>query len=271
MTVAGTWTLCFDGGSNGNPGPSAGAAVLVRPDGQILRTSTFIGHATNNQAEYAGLICGLQLAVEAGCQTLVVKGDSKLVVNQVAGIWKTKDAALRTCLVEARQLVERFRVVEMHWIPREENSEADAEVRRCLAAQLPDATPMTTAESSTEVTPERYLGVGKYAAINRKPPGQASFQDLASLKVGGQDEFSRKKRDALLELLGAEASAAVAAINAALTNGKPNLAALLIAKQREKLELTALRWTARGLLPEHAGQKVLVDLELSLNVTRGRR
>src|SRR4051812_31625878 len=64
--TAGTWSLTFDGGSIGNPGPSAGAAVLVRPDGETLRASRFLEKATNNQAEYAGLMCGLRLAREAG-------------------------------------------------------------------------------------------------------------------------------------------------------------------------------------------------------------
>lgn len=268
------WTLSFDGGSIGNPGPSAGAAILVAPDGRVLRASRFLGTATNNQAEYAGLLCGLELAATTGVAHLLVRGDSKLVVCHFTGEWKAKDARLKVSLAEARRLATAFAAVEMTWIPREENAEADAEVRRCLEAHLAK-TPAPVADAGPAAPlPERY-GSGAFAALNRKAPGQASFQDLAAIKVGGMDGFSRKKHEALVELLGSDAGPALAAIDAALARGKPNIAARLITENRVKLALTALRWVARGLRPEHAGQKVLVDLELRLNATkaagRGRR
>jgi ribonuclease HI len=66
----------------GRPGPSAGAAILTRADGAVLSASRFLAHATNNQAEYAGLLCGLELARQTGATRLHVQGDSKLVEDR---------------------------------------------------------------------------------------------------------------------------------------------------------------------------------------------
>jgi ribonuclease HI len=230
------WLLRFDGGSIGNPGPSAGAAILVRPDGERSTASRFLENATNNQAEYAGLLCGLALAKEAGATHLLVQGDSKLVISQFTGEWRVKDSALAACLAEARELAKAFASVEATWIPREENSEADREVRRCLDAAAP-------------------------AAVGAR----ASFQELAKLRVGGTDRFSRMKRDALLEVLGPVADEAAATIALALADAGTGSAG-----EREKLELMALRWAARGLTATQAAQKVLVDLEIGRQAAKRR-
>lgn len=233
MSAAAPWALFFDGGSIGNPGPSAGAAVLTRPDGEILRASQFLARATNNQAEYAGFLCGLRLAREAGAPRLDVKGDSKLVVCQFTGEWRAKEPPLQKLLAEAKELARAFASVDIAWIPRAENAEADLEVRRCLDAHVP-----------------------------KSVLAQASFQELAKLKVGGQDEFSRMKRDVLLERLGDAKDEALATIATAFQD---------IPEGREKLELTALRWMGRGLPPVQAAQKVLVDLEISRAAVKRRR
>jgi hypothetical protein len=109
---------------------------------------------------------------------------------------------------------------------------------------------------------------GPYATLNQKA---ASFQELLGLKVGGQDAFSRQKRDALLAALGEDGADVSAAIDATLTRGRTRVPPALIAKDRGALALKALRWVARGLRPEHAAQKVLVDLEMGLNARPGRR
>src|SRR4051812_9863295 len=127
-----TWTLFFDGGSNGNPGPSAGAALLIGPDGVTTRTSQTLPLATSNQAEYTGLICGLKLAKSMNVTDLIVRGDSKLVISQFNGEWKVKDAKLAVLHAEARALATSFRSIDAGWIPRAENAEADREVGRAL-------------------------------------------------------------------------------------------------------------------------------------------
>lgn len=230
--MAAQWTMHFDGGTIGNPGPAAGAAVLAGPNGESVRVSRFLERATNNQAEYAGLQCGLEAAHAAGATELVVRGDSKLVVCQFTGEWRVKEVTLQTCLAEAKTLAKPFTSIDIGWIPREENGEADLEVRRCLDANVPKS--MSVA---------------------------ASFQELAALKVGGQDKFSRMKRPGLLELLGDGAEAAVTVIATALAD---------VEGDREKLELVALRWVARGQDPVRAAQKVLVDLEISRKAAKAR-
>jgi ribonuclease HI len=235
---SGTWTLYFDGGSDGNPGPSAGAAILIGPDGTKMRASHALPSATSNQAEYTGLICGLELAKSMGVTNLVVRGDSKLVICQFNGEWKVKDAKLAILHAQARELASAFHSVDAAWIPRTENGEADREVRRAMGQE------------------------------DGGPRSGMSFKELAGLKVGGRDAFSSMKREALLESFGDTAGETLAVIGATLTRGRPRIAQDLIEREREKLELTALRWVARNLRPEDAAEKVLIDRELALSARR---
>ncbi|WP_449065443.1 bifunctional RNase H/acid phosphatase [Planomonospora algeriensis] len=117
-----------DGGSRGNPGPAGyGAVVKDAADGQILaEDAAAIGTATNNVAEYRGLIAGLRVLLDlAGDGAAVeVRMDSKLVVEQMAGRWKIKNEGLRPLASEAAALARRLRVT-WKWIPRERNTDAD--------------------------------------------------------------------------------------------------------------------------------------------------
>jgi broad specificity phosphatase PhoE/ribonuclease HI len=115
-----------DGGSRGNPGNAGYGAVVRSTDGAVLtEVSAALGVATNNVAEYSGLIAGLRAAADLGADEVDVRMDSKLVVEQMAGRWKIKHAGLRPLAAEAAQLVQRFRAVRFEWIPREQNSHAD--------------------------------------------------------------------------------------------------------------------------------------------------
>ncbi|MFI6904967.1 histidine phosphatase family protein [Nonomuraea sp. NPDC050394] len=118
-----------DGGSRGNPGPAGyGAVVLDAADRQVLaETAEAIGVATNNVAEYRGLIAGLTEVLRLGGEgaAVVVRMDSKLVVEQMAGNWKIKNEGLRPLALEANRLAGRLRVTEWTWIPRERNKHAD--------------------------------------------------------------------------------------------------------------------------------------------------
>lgn len=116
-----------DGGSRGNPGPAGYGAAVMDVDGQILLDRKgFIGTATNNVAEYSGLIAGLTAARELGASAVDVKMDSKLVVEQMSGNWKIKHPGLRVLAAEAAALVRQFDRVTFTWIPRAENAIADA-------------------------------------------------------------------------------------------------------------------------------------------------
>ncbi|MFE2725653.1 bifunctional RNase H/acid phosphatase [Kitasatospora sp. NPDC059327] len=116
-----------DGGSRGNPGP-AGYGAVVR-DGDtgliIAEAAEFIGHATNNVAEYKGLIAGLKAAWEIDPDASVdVRMDSKLVVEQMSGRWKIKHPDMQPLAAEARSVLPRGQV-KYTWIPRERNKDAD--------------------------------------------------------------------------------------------------------------------------------------------------
>ncbi|MFF2147991.1 bifunctional RNase H/acid phosphatase [Kitasatospora sp. NPDC058190] len=116
-----------DGGSRGNPGPAGYGAVVRDGDtGQIVaEAAEFIGHATNNVAEYRGLIAGLEAARELDPDASVdVRMDSKLVVEQMSGRWKIKHPDMRPLAAEARTLFPGGRVTYT-WIPRERNKDAD--------------------------------------------------------------------------------------------------------------------------------------------------
>ncbi len=116
-----------DGGSRGNPGP-AGFGALVRDGatGQILaERSVALGIATNNVAEYSGLIAGLEAAAELEADAVEVRMDSKLVVEQMAGRWKVKHPNMRPLAIQAQRLANRFVQVSYVWVPRAQNTAAD--------------------------------------------------------------------------------------------------------------------------------------------------
>ncbi|SHL05441.1 probable phosphoglycerate mutase [Pseudonocardia thermophila] len=130
-----------DGGSRGNPGPAGYGAVVVdaATDEVLAERSGGIGTATNNVAEYRGLIAGLQAAIELGATTVEVRMDSKLVVEQMSGRWKVKHPSMQPLAAEAKALVARFESVTFTWVPRERNARADALANRAMDAQAGEA------------------------------------------------------------------------------------------------------------------------------------
>ncbi|HKC27267.1 MAG TPA: bifunctional RNase H/acid phosphatase [Jatrophihabitans sp.] len=116
-----------DGGSRGNPGPAGyGAVVLDGGTGEVLaERSEAIGTATNNVAEYRGLIAGLRAAHELGARRVAVRMDSKLVVEQMKGVWQVKHPGMRELAREAAALRQQFDEVTFEWVPRAQNTRAD--------------------------------------------------------------------------------------------------------------------------------------------------
>ncbi len=117
-----------DGGSRGNPGPAGyGAVVRDAVTGKVLaeRADT-LGVTTNNVAEYSGLIAGLEAAASLGAREVDVRLDSKLVVEQMSGRWKIKHPQMRPLASRAAALVAGFDAVRFQWIPRAQNTAADA-------------------------------------------------------------------------------------------------------------------------------------------------
>ena len=123
-----------DGGSRGNPGPAGyGAVVREHATGEILlERYGSLGVATNNVAEYNGLIAGLKAALELNAAQVEVRMDSKLVIEQMSGRWQIKNPGLRPLAAEAATLVSRFAQVTFDWIPRERNKAADALANRAM-------------------------------------------------------------------------------------------------------------------------------------------
>lgn len=116
-----------DGGSRGNPGVAAGGSVVIDPvTGEVLaELGVYVGITTNNVAEYNGMIAGVRRALEiAPDASLHIRLDSKLVVEQMSGRWKIKNAVLADLAAEARSILSGT-PVSFEWIPRAENSRAD--------------------------------------------------------------------------------------------------------------------------------------------------
>ena len=120
-----TATMHIDGAARGNPGPAAYAIVLARPGQPVVEEADTIGTATNNVAEYTALVEGLTLATELGVRNLVVFSDSELMVKQMNGEYKVKNADLLDLYREAKQLVAGFDRVTLTHVRREQNKRAD--------------------------------------------------------------------------------------------------------------------------------------------------
>ena len=122
-----------DGGARGNPGPAAVAAVLSSASGEVLQSDKkVIGRATNNVAEYRALLLGIELALTAGAREVELIGDSELVVRQVKGEYRVKDAGLRELHEEVRAALEAFDRWSIRHVRREQNAEADRLVNEAL-------------------------------------------------------------------------------------------------------------------------------------------
>ena len=125
--------LSTDGGSRGNPGPAAYGYVLEAEDGTVLDArGEAIGKATNNVAEYRGLLAGLESAIERGVDEVEVVSDSELLVNQMRGEYKVKNEALRELVDEAEALERRLKRVTYTAVRREHNELADRLVNEAL-------------------------------------------------------------------------------------------------------------------------------------------
>jgi len=125
--AAGGWfTAHCDGGARGNPGPAGYGAVLEGPHGQVVaRLSEFLGHQTNNYAEYKGLLAVLAWALANGVRRLRVFSDSELMVRQMKGIYKVKNPGLRPLWEEAQSQSRQLDAFEMRHTLRGGNKEAD--------------------------------------------------------------------------------------------------------------------------------------------------
>ena len=127
--------LSTDGGARGNPGPAAYGFVLEAEDGTVLASEgKAIGTATNNVAEYSGLVAGLEKALELHVPRVEVISDSELMVKQMRGEYRVKNEALRGLFVEANALARRLEDIEYRHVKRAHNELADRLVNDALDA-----------------------------------------------------------------------------------------------------------------------------------------
>jgi len=125
-----------DGGSRGNPGQSACAFAICNLDDTVVEKSGFyLGMATNNQAEYYGMMRALERARELGIDKVSIYSDSQLVVNQMNGLYKVKNQELAPLHQDIQTLAASFEEISFNYVPREVNKVADSEVNRILDDQ----------------------------------------------------------------------------------------------------------------------------------------
>ncbi len=125
-------TLYCDGGARGNPGPAGIGFILHLPEAPMVQRGEYIGEVTNNVAEYRALIAGLTRAQQAAITELEIFLDSELVVRQMRGEYRVKDAKLKPLFAEAQQLAAQFRPITFTHIPREKNAVADKLVNKAI-------------------------------------------------------------------------------------------------------------------------------------------
>lgn len=139
MSTSRTFEINIDGAARGNPGPAAFAYVIAHDGEPVLEEAGRLGTATNNVAEYTALVRALGRAAELGGKRLVVRSDSELLVKQMRGEYKVKNAALKELYDEAKELVAQFDTVTLQHVRREQNRQADKLCNDVLDGRMPDA------------------------------------------------------------------------------------------------------------------------------------
>jgi ribonuclease HI len=122
-----------DGAARGNPGPAAIGVIIQDQAGKSLaRISCRLADTTNNQAEYQAVIIALEKAISLGARKVLLKSDSELVVNQINGKYKIKNTAIRSLYQKVVRLIGALESFTMSYLPREQNTQADALANKAL-------------------------------------------------------------------------------------------------------------------------------------------
>ncbi len=230
--------MLFDGGSQGNPGQGAAAAILLMPNGRRYTVSQLISFATKQETEYIGLIIGLKKARQLNIRALDIKGNSDTVFNQVNGIVQVQDEPLRVLYQEALKFMQGFDHVSVEWITPEQNRPARAAVSRCISDALgrEKASRGSTESRSISQTIAHLIQLGS----------QATDDDYRHLSAE-PDEWTDKPLAQLRSQIALEVQDAIA-----------------LQWQGDETDLAEMyRWYLRGLPPEMASRKV--NLERAAN------
>ena len=192
-----------DGGSRGNPGPAGYGAVVWTADHNtvLAERKQAIGRATNNVAEYSGLIAGLEEAANLGASEVEVNMDSKLVVEQMSGRWKVKHPDMAPLHQQATSLSTRFDRVTYTWVPRAKNSHADR-----LANEAMDAAAELETSDQEDKTEQRTNPAGWTGA--RGAPTKFLLLRHGQTELSVERRYSGRGNPALTELGRRQADAA---------------------------------------------------------------
>jgi ribonuclease H / adenosylcobalamin/alpha-ribazole phosphatase len=184
-----------DGGARGNPGPAGyGAVVRAADTGEVLaERSEAIGVATNNVAEYRGLIAGLQAAVDIGAAEVEVRMDSKLVIEQMSGRWQIKHPGLRPLAAEAARLVREFAGVTFTWVPRERNRHADALANAAMDAAAGNPSTAVRPAAVPEGAPEKKAAAAGTSRSSWEPRPAAAATRLLLVRHGETDLTAQRR------------------------------------------------------------------------------
>jgi len=127
-----TLTIYSDGASRNNPGEAGAGVFIVENDKPRETISRYLGQTTNNIAEYSAAIIGMEYAVQAGASRVRLLADSELMVKQLNGQYKVKNEGLKPLYQKVKDLIAKIASVEVKYIPREMNREADALANRAI-------------------------------------------------------------------------------------------------------------------------------------------
>jgi probable phosphoglycerate mutase len=137
--MAARFRAAFDGGSRGNPGTAAwGVALFDDNDAYLEGHAGTLGRATNNVAEYHGLLKTLDLAIEQGAEHVEIRSDSELIVRQILGRYRVRHPDLKPLYARARKMIETFASFRIGHVRREQNREADRLVNAALDRAVAD-------------------------------------------------------------------------------------------------------------------------------------
>jgi ribonuclease HI len=129
-------TIYTDGASRNNPGEAGAGAYITRDGRPIERLARYLGTTTNNVAEYTAAIMGLEQAVKLGARRVKLLADSELLVKQINGQYRVKNEGLKPLHARVKELVARIGSVEVQYIPREQNKEADALANKAIDEKI---------------------------------------------------------------------------------------------------------------------------------------
>jgi len=163
--TAETYTLEFDGGSRGNPGP-AGIGVVVRAaDGTpVVTLGRFIGRATNNVAEYRALITAMQEAQRLNIVNVLIRGDSELIIKQMTGVYRVKSPDMRVLFEEAQQVIKKFKSATFQHNLRHKNELADKLANLAMDRKA-EVTDVDTVAMSGPAVTDKPLPIDELSAI----------------------------------------------------------------------------------------------------------